>query len=95
MDTIKKLYKKRNITKKSFAYFKKNIQKYLTPKEQEHIVKMDDLLKYKNKYPTTIKPIKNVVMNKKRISYFMKKIRDAYYDKTIIHDYSNRIYKIN
>ena len=93
METIKKLYIKRNITKKSFSYFKQNIQKYLTPKEQEHIVKMDDLLKYKNKYPTTIDAIKKVVMNKKRITYFMKKIRDAYYDKTTMHDYSNRIYK--
>ena len=89
----KKLYLKRNITKKSFTYIKENLHKYLTPKEQENNVNMDDLLKYKNKYPTIITPIKNIVMNKKRISYFMKKIRDEYYDKLSIHDYPNRIHK--
>ena len=91
--TIKKLYLKRNITKKSFTYFKENIHKFLTPKEQERIVNMKDLLKYKH-FTDNISPIKkNVVMNQKRISYFMKKIRDEYIDKNTIHDYPNRIYK--
>ena len=89
---IKQLYLKRNITKKSFTYFKENIQKYLTPKEQEGII-YNDLLKYKNKPITKFLTINTAKMNKKRILHFMKKIRNAYYDKTTIHDYSNDIYK--
>jgi len=91
MDT-KKLYIKRNITKKSYSYFKENIQKYLTPKEQEKISNINDLLKYKNKYPF-LKSIHKIKINKKRVDYFIKKIRSHHYDKDIIHNYTNRIYK--
>ena len=51
MDT-KKLYLKRNITKKSYSYFKQNLNKYLTPLEENSLKCKNDIYNYANKYPT-------------------------------------------
>jgi oligopeptidase B len=73
----RKLYIKRNITKKSYRYFKNNIHKYLTPEELSKIKGRNDLVQYAFKYPK-IKGINNTHMNKKRISYFIKQIRNHF-----------------
>ena len=74
----RKLFTKRNITKKSYSYFKNNMHKYLTPDELSKIKGRNDLEKYAFKYPHNIKPVHKLHINKKRISYFMKQIRKHY-----------------
>ena len=74
----RKLFIKRNITKKSYTYFKNNIHKYLTPDELSKLKGRNDLVQYA-KYTTFKTKIKNNVhMNKKRINYFIKQIRSHY-----------------
>ena len=75
-----KLFIKRNITKKSYTYFKNNLHKYLTPEELSKIKGKNDLTQY-YKYPTKT-AIKHIHMNKKRINYFIKKIRSHYINET-------------
>jgi len=65
------LYKKRNITKKSYKYFKDNLHKYLTIQEQSKMKGRNDLLKYKV-YPKKMNILstiqqKNVALYEKRI----------------------------
>lgn len=72
----RKLFIKRNITKKSYTYFKNNLHKYLTPEELSKIKGRNDLTQY-YKYSTQTS-IKHIHMNKKRINYFIKKIRGHY-----------------
>ena len=93
MDT-KKLYLKRNITKKSYSYFKNNLHKYLTPAEQNKIVGKNDLHYYANKYPTP--PIKfksSITIHKKNVATFMKKILKYYVTKDSIDLYDLKIHK--
>jgi len=68
------LYKKRNITKKSYKYFKNNLHKYLSIKEQSQIKGTNDLLKYK-KYPKKVKIITTLTLQKSNTAYYEKKIR--------------------
>ena len=63
------LYKKRNITKKTYKYFKDNLHKYLSIEEQSKIKGVNDLLKYR-KYPKKIRIIttlQNTKNNKNNI----------------------------
>jgi len=66
------LYKKRNITKKTYKYFKDNLHKYLSIEEQSKIKGVNDLLKYR-KYPKQIKII--TTLQKSNPSYYEKKIK--------------------
>jgi oligopeptidase B len=78
MINTRKLFIKRNITKKSYTYFKNNIHKYLTPEELTKMKCRNDLEKYEYKYSKAKKVIKNVHMNKKRINHFIQQIRKHY-----------------
>ena len=75
MDT-RYLYKKRNITKKTYKYFIENINKYLTPEEISKLSVKNELLNYSYKYPKLNIKIKNVIhKNKPRINLFINKIK--------------------
>ena len=64
------LYKKRNITKKSYKYFKDNIDKYLSTEELSHLGGVNDMLRYKT-YPKA-----NIVsFRPKNIEQYKKKIK--------------------
>jgi len=66
------LYKKRNITKKSYKYFKDNLHKYLSIEEQTKLKGVNDLLKY-TRYP---KPMKIVsTFTNKRVGFYEKEIK--------------------
>jgi protease II len=66
------LYKKRNITKKSYTYFKDNLHKYLSIEERSKIKGDNDLLKY-TKYP---KPMKIVsTLRHHKVAFYEKEIR--------------------
>lgn len=85
------LYKKRNITKKSYKYFKDNIEKYLSIDEISKLGGVNDMLKYK-KYPirfkmfSTIKPnldyknkiAKHIVTRELNYSYDYPQIKIKY-----------------
>ena len=75
------LYKKRNITKKSYTYFKNNLYKYLSLDEQVKIPAQNDLIKYTT-YP--IPPINlpcTIKIDKKRVNHLKKLIRSQYITK--------------
>jgi oligopeptidase B len=66
------LYKKRNITKKSYTYFKDNLHKYLSIEERSKIKGVNDLLKY-TKYP---KPVKIVsTLRHHKVAFYEKEIK--------------------
>lgn len=93
MDT-KKLYLKRNITKKSYSYFKQNLNKYLTPLEENSLKCKNDIYNYANKYPTpSIKFKSSIIINKKNVNDFIKKIKKYYHDKDTIDLYDLKIHK--
>jgi hypothetical protein len=76
----KKLYLKRNITKKSYSYFKKNINKYLTPSEENKIICKNNL--HTSKYPNPSIHFKSsITINKQTIQPFIKKILKHYLNK--------------
>jgi protease II len=94
------LYKKRNITKKSYKYFKENLHKYLSIEERSKIKGENDLLKY-TRYP---KPMKIVsTLQYKHVEFYEKEIRkhilesDAYttldYPQTKVKFSKNANYK--
>ena len=70
------LYKKRNITKKSYTYFKENIDKYLTPDELSKLPAKNDLLLY-TKYPKPPidLPIK-MKIDRKRVKHIINLIKN-------------------
>jgi len=93
MDT-KKLYLKRNITKKSYSYFKKNLNKYLTPLEENSIKSNNAIFNYSNKYPKpSIKFKSSIIINKKTVNNFIKKIKKYYHNKDTIDLYDLKIHK--
>ena len=80
------LYKKRNLTKKSYSYFKDNIEKYLSVDELSKLRGDNDMLKYKH-YPqrfklfTTIKP--NLNYREKIAKHFVTQEENYSYDPLI------------
>jgi hypothetical protein len=68
------LYKKRNITKKSYKYFKDNLHKYLSIEEQSMVKGVNDLLKY-TKYPKPMKIISNLRHHK--VAFYENEIRNV------------------
>ena len=76
------LYKKRNITKKSYKYFKDNIDKYLSTEELSHLGGVNDMLRYKT-YPKA-----NIVsFRPKNIEQYKKKIKQHYVDHDWVYSY--------
>jgi len=60
MKTLKEYFKKRNLTRKKYSYFKENLIKYLTPEELQKLPFKNNIQKYKKKhnYNLDIPPIK-------------------------------------
>ena len=49
MKTLKEYFKKRNLTRKKYSYFKENLIKYLTPEELQSLPFKNNIQKYKKK----------------------------------------------
>jgi protease II len=89
----KKLYLKRNITKKSYTYFKNNLHLYLKPEEQNKLIETNDVYKY-TKYPKrNIKFKSSITSNKDTVLTFINKIKKYYYNKDTIDIYDLKIHK--
>ena len=60
MKTLKDYFKKRNLTRKKYSYFKENLINYLTPEELQKLPFKNNIEKYKKKhnYNLDISPIK-------------------------------------
>lgn len=80
MDT-RSLYKKRNITKKSYKYFKDNINNYLTIDEQAKLTGVNDMLKYVH-YPKRFKVFST--FKSENVDFYKKEIQKHYLD----HEFS-------
>jgi len=77
------LYKKRNITKKSYKYFKDNITNYLSIEEQSKVPGKNDMLKYR-KYPKKVKVFST--FKTKNVDFYKKEIQKHYVNDE--YDYS-------
>jgi oligopeptidase B len=85
---LKKLYQERNLTKKSYKYFKDNLTRYLTPDELSSFEKRNDLLHYINskgvntKYKHIMRELKgynqHYYKHKSNISEMAEKIRSYF-----------------
>ena len=69
------LYKKRNITNKTYKYFKDNIHKYLSPNELSKLPHHNDLLKYKTYPKPTIDLPSKFKMDTRRVKHFIRLIK--------------------
>jgi len=78
------LYKKRNITKKSYKYFKDNITKYLSIDEQAKLPGVNDMLKYRH-YPKKYKVF--ATFKSKNVDFYKKEIQKHYVDKEFTYNY--------
>lgn len=86
---LRLLYKQRNLTQKSYTYFKDNLTKYLTLHEISTLPIKNDLMKYVNtiginmKYPSILHGLKyynhHYYENKQDILTMADKIRKNYY----------------
>jgi len=47
MKTLKEYFKKRNLTRKKYSYFKENLTSYLTPEELQKLPFKNNMEKYK------------------------------------------------
>lgn len=89
---LKTLYKQRNLTKKSYQYFKDNLTRYLTPDEIVKLPYKNDLSKYLNtkginmKYPAILRRLKDYNKpyfdSEKDIKNMAEKIRKYFHSYT-------------
>jgi protease II len=94
------LYKKRNITKKTYKHFMENLNKYLTPDEISKLPVKNELMKYSYKYPkfdknNILKINYDYYKNKSqsRIKMFMNKINKYILDINKIYLIDENIWK--
>ena len=79
------LYKKRNITHKTYKYFKENIHKYLSPAEQNKLPATNDMLKYLAYPVPPVKLLSTIKSNKERVTQLAKKIRSHIVNETLFY----------
>uniref|UniRef100_A0A6C0JJS0 Peptidase S9 prolyl oligopeptidase catalytic domain-containing protein n=1 Tax=viral metagenome TaxID=1070528 RepID=A0A6C0JJS0_9ZZZZ len=94
------LYKKRNITKKTYKYFVENLNKYLTPEEMSKVPVNNVLHKYYNKYPKPnnhehlhLNEQYNKNKSQTKIKMFIQKIRKYLLDTDKIYSIDENIWK--
>jgi oligopeptidase B len=86
---LKELYQKRNLTKKSYKYFKDNLTRYLTPDEIANMKHKNDLKKYIDtrginmKYPAILRSLQEYNQpffdNQKQIQELAEKIKQHFH----------------